>query len=72
MADIIDQAQEQAEQMLALQQAQRRVTNVPKTTTHCLYCNALLTDPRHRWCDSDCRDDYETEQVIRRASGTSK
>ena len=32
----------------------------PTPTGRCLYCNALLSFG-HRWCNADCREDYELE-----------
>lgn len=36
-----------------------------KATGCCLYCHAELSGEK-RWCDSDCRDDWEFEQSRRR------
>ncbi len=32
-------------------------------TGKCLYCEAPLPDGR-RWCDADCRDDWQAENPI--------
>lgn len=32
--------------------------NGPKATGRCLNCDAPLSDD-HRWCDLNCRDDWE-------------
>lgn len=28
---------------------------------YCHYCGAKLNNPEARWCDADCRDDWEKE-----------
>ena len=35
-----------------------------KPTGRCLFCHELLGDD-HRWCDSDCRDDWEHERRMK-------
>lgn len=41
----------------------------PAATGRCLYCNALLSFG-HRWCNTDCREDYELEiEASRRHRG---
>lgn len=35
-----------------------RKPNAPKPCGHCLNCEAPLPEGR-RWCDADCRDDWE-------------
>lgn len=37
----------------------------PAPTGHCLNCGEPLRDPL-RWCDPDCRDDWERRRVHRR------
>lgn len=59
MADEIDRAAEQ-EQVLrdsAIYTA-RQVRNIIFSTGKCLHCDAKVDDT-HRWCNSDCRDDWE-------------
>ena len=37
-------------------------TTIPKNKTgKCLYCKADITNER-RWCDADCRDNYERQK----------
>lgn len=31
----------------------------PAPTGHCLWCEEPLNDTVQRWCDADCRNDYE-------------
>jgi len=57
MSDIIDDANEQAELILALQLRQRRKEG-QAPTGKCLWCDEPVADPR-RWCDKECMEDYE-------------
>lgn len=46
---------------LHLQQAlARRAPEGPPDTGACLYCDQP-TPPGRRWCNADCRDDWEAE-----------
>ena len=59
MADEIDRASDQ-EQVLrdsAIYSA-RQVRNIILSTGKCLQCDADVAGDR-RWCNSDCRDDWE-------------
>lgn len=56
--DDIDWANQRDETLLAALVKVRRPTG-PKATGACLWCEDPLADPTQRWCDSDCRDDYE-------------
>lgn len=58
--DEVDKAHqyEEAHRLAAL--AKKRKNNIP-ATGYCLFCNELLK-PGFRWCDTDCRDDWEREQ----------
>lgn len=59
MADEIDLAQER--EYLATQNSMRmRKPEGPLATGRCLYCDSLL-EPGRRWCDSICREEWETE-----------
>jgi hypothetical protein len=56
--DELDQIQERMEQE---EELRRKYTPKPiaiKSIGRCLYCNTPL-DGELRFCDSDCRDDYE-------------
>ena len=63
MADEFDRASETEELMRAsaLYQHSKLQQKVIVATGYCLYCEAPLEDGR-RWCDADCRDDWEREQ----------
>jgi hypothetical protein len=57
--DEIDRAQNEVERSLG--EAMRlRKPEGPVATGRCLYCESLL-EPGRRWCDSICREDWETE-----------
>jgi hypothetical protein len=55
--DLGDQASEieQRDREIALQQC--RKPDGPAALGYCLACGELLAG--RRWCDADCRDDYE-------------
>lgn len=57
MSDIIDAANDQAELVLSVELSYRR-PNGPKPTGRCLWCGEDVA-PDRRWCDSDCRDQFE-------------
>ncbi len=62
MADPVDRANDQADEMLEAQIAQaRRPTRGPVATGRCLFCDSLVA-PGLRWCDSACAQDYQYEQ----------
>jgi len=48
-------AREEIDRAIALQQ---RKPAGPTPTGFCLFCDAPL-DQGERWCDTDCRDDWE-------------
>lgn len=64
--DDIDRAQEQAEKILAA-----TIAAVPHDTLpsvgDCYNCGASVPDG-HRFCDADCRDDYDQRTAARRRS----
>lgn len=62
MSDFFDQAsdREQLERDLAITSARKSAPEAP-VTGHCLWCNAELTDAR-RWCDPECREDWNLAQ----------
>jgi len=67
MADEADLADEFQERFLqdSLQRQLSGQRLAPKSTGKCLYCEEPLA-PTKRWCDSDCRDDWEREENARR------
>lgn len=60
--DEIDKANERAEQFLVHSIAcAAKGQALPIATGHCFNCsNGLALD--ERWCDSDCRNDWEARQ----------
>ena len=38
---------------------------IPKGLGHCLWCGETLGDDR-RWCDADCREDWERDRENRK------
>lgn len=57
MSDDIDIANRQAEAELVSIIGMRKKEG-PKPTGVCLFCGSEVTSNR-RWCDADCRDDWE-------------
>lgn len=55
--DEIDRANEQAEHFRRVAERVRKPKG-PKGTGFCLNCGADVATSR-RWCDQDCRDEYE-------------
>lgn len=65
MADDVDvTAQRLEREMEAL--LRRRAKAGPRSTGACLWCEAPLPDGQ-RWCDADCRDDWERAHSRRTA-----
>lgn len=60
MSDIIDRANERAEEDLARAISAARNSNglQAAATGHCLWCAEPLADGQ-RWCNSECRDDWQ-------------
>jgi len=58
MADVIDDANERADVFLREAIAWRRAEPGVAPTGHCLNC-AEAVEHLLRWCDADCRDDWE-------------
>lgn len=63
MADVTDIASnyEELERMSAIYHNRKGSDNSVKPTGYCLYCHETLEDGR-RWCNAECRDDWEREQ----------
>lgn len=58
--DIIDQANEAADIFRRSALSQRKPDG-PAATGHCLNCDARMA-PAQRWCDANCRTDWEKTQ----------
>lgn len=63
MADEVDITAERLEREMALM-LRRRAEAGPEPTGHCLWCGARLRRPL-RWCDAECRDDWERDRARR-------
>lgn len=61
--DIVDEANELAHQAVesAIQSA-RQAKPEAKATGKCLNCGYQVP-PGHRWCDADCREDWQKTQT---------
>ena len=55
--DIIDQANDLIEREMQARLASRRPAPLPPTGD-CYNCGEILEGDR-RWCDADCRDEYD-------------
>lgn len=66
MADIADKAAEHIERESAGLLAQRRPIG-PVANGFCHWCEATVAAAL-RWCDADCRNDYERDQRRNRVS----
>lgn len=66
MTDIIDRAsdREQIDRDRAIDAA-RSAAPAAKANGHCLWCNAELPHGK-RWCDAECREDWELNLESRR------
>jgi len=60
MADIIDDAQEREEELRA-RALQFRKPEGPPACGYCYNCGEALGQGV-RWCDADCREDWEKDQ----------
>ena len=68
MADEFDRAQELDEKLRAAsEEAQREKAGLLEVQPcgHCLNCNATMLVKDQRWCDADCRDDWEIRTKTR-------
>lgn len=69
VGDIIDNANEVAD--LFLQEAlDNRAGEAPPANGFCHFCAAPIARPQ-RWCDADCRADWEKEQWARKNAAVS-
>jgi hypothetical protein len=67
MADEIDRSVAQQEVTLAAQLTARRPCG-PVATGSCHFCEAELPEGM-RWCNANCRDDWELQQAADRDMG---
>lgn len=62
--DICDEADRVTEWILLEALTMRRQPPSPKSTGYCLHCGAVV-ERGARWCNPDCRDDWEREERAR-------
>ena len=69
MSDIIDQANDLADQLTTAYIAHERQQNQRLTHTgQCYNCDAPTPQGRN-FCDADCRDDWQKRQAAQQRSG---
>lgn len=62
MSDQVDNANETADYLVKVMIGNaKRHEPIAKHTGHCLYCGKPTKDIKRRWCNADCRDDWERE-----------
>jgi hypothetical protein len=66
--DIIDQANDVAEQMLRAQLTIRKPSSLLPAGA-CHYCDEPLKNMNQLFCDADCREDHENEDRLRKQAG---
>ena len=66
MADQFDRASdlEELDRQSAINLQQKQARPAAYAVGHCLYCYEPLP-VGYRWCDSECRDDWEKEQKLK-------
>lgn len=64
MSDDIDRAQNEVDRLHAEALRARKVEG-PSPTGRCLYCDDIVSDTL-RWCDVNCRDNWEKLRAQRR------
>ena len=68
MADDADTTQERAEREGPALIAASKKPEAPKANGFCLSCAAPVAD-NVRFCDADCRDDYEIQERHKKING---
>ncbi len=63
MSDCVDDANDMCDLMLSATLANRDLSRLPATGS-CLNCCESLPDGG-RFCDADCRDDYEKREFMK-------
>lgn len=61
MADIADKSQKH-EEMWLTENLSKRKQEGPEETGYCLFCGEK-TKPGWRWCNAECRDNWEAENA---------
>lgn len=71
MSDIVDQANDMSEIMLAAQRTVRKHSKLMAAGA-CHYCDELLPKVGQLFCNSECSEDYESEDRLRKQSGRNE
>jgi hypothetical protein len=58
---------EDLQREIAIQEVRRNVWRLPYLG-YCYYCSEA-TEAGRRFCDEYCREDYETEQLLKKIAG---
>ena len=63
MSDIIDNANDlvKLNEELALKAIRNNLKPEAEYTGECLWCSEAVPEPK-RWCDADCRNDWEKDK----------
>lgn len=72
MADDADRTQYRMEAEAELLARQPRRAAMPKPTGRCIYCGDLLAETQTHFCSTECSQEWQREQTIRRAQGLAK
>lgn len=70
MPDMIDQAQEMDELFNASAIASRQPVEPIKHFSHCQWCGGVMPPKHGKFCDADCRGDYDRAQALRAGGGS--
>jgi len=70
MSDIADRAEWRIAKDLQAALQHARKVEILDSDGHCSFCDEPVPYPR-RFCNVDCRDDYDTEQVAKKRLGNS-
>lgn len=65
MADIVDVTAEREPHNMKLALLRSKRQEGPVATGWCLNCDTELEDDGRRWCDAECRDQWEKDQTQR-------
>lgn len=68
MPDLADLAQLQTERLALLPRP--AVKSGPEATGFCLYCDEPVA-PGLRWCNAECRNDWQAEENRRQHQGST-
>ncbi len=62
--DEADRAEIQTEVMMEaeLKRIHEQVEKIPEGTGECWFCGEPIKDPRRRFCDAFCRDEWERQR----------